>query len=204
MRVSEVFESIQGEGPWIGRPVLFVRLYGCNLNCPFCDTPYAKDGNCESQSDATIVKRIISSGVFNVVFTGGEPALQYNDIRKVINTVRGINLSVKFGIETNGTLLFDESIFDVVVVSPKRADIAKGWSDRPNVCIKFLAGNERDLAVIRKQMDAYMFANIPYVMPIGDTKEKIMQVSKKLVPVMLKTGMNVIWSPRLHILMEVK
>jgi organic radical activating enzyme len=138
------------------------------------------------------------------VFTGGEPALQYNDIRKVINTVRGINLSVKFGIETNGTLLFDESIFDVVVVSPKRADIAKGWSDRPNVCIKFLAGNERDLAVIRKQMDAYMFANIPYVMPIGDTKEKIMQVSKKLVPVMLKTGMNVIWSPRLHILMEVK
>ena len=38
MKVIEIFESIQGEGRWMGTPVTFIRLAGCNLHCSWCDT----------------------------------------------------------------------------------------------------------------------------------------------------------------------
>ena len=38
MKIVEVFRSIQGEGKWLGTDVIFIRLPGCNLKCPFCDT----------------------------------------------------------------------------------------------------------------------------------------------------------------------
>lgn len=39
-QVSEVFKSVQGEGPHTGRPSVFLRLGICNLSCVWCDTPY--------------------------------------------------------------------------------------------------------------------------------------------------------------------
>jgi len=41
LRIVEHFPSIQGEGIFIGTPMYFVRLSGCNLRCSWCDTPYA-------------------------------------------------------------------------------------------------------------------------------------------------------------------
>lgn len=40
LQVSEIFKSVQGEGPFTGRPSVFLRLGICNLSCAWCDTPY--------------------------------------------------------------------------------------------------------------------------------------------------------------------
>ena len=42
IRISEIFgPTIQGEGPLIGRPTVFVRTGGCDYRCAWCDTLYA-------------------------------------------------------------------------------------------------------------------------------------------------------------------
>ena len=41
LRVNEIFYSLQGEGHFTGTPAVFLRLSGCNLRCPFCDTDHS-------------------------------------------------------------------------------------------------------------------------------------------------------------------
>ena len=42
--ISEIFYSLQGEGIQIGIPTVFVRLFGCDLRCSWCDSMYAVEG----------------------------------------------------------------------------------------------------------------------------------------------------------------
>jgi organic radical activating enzyme len=96
------WETVQGEGPYVGRPAVFVRLAGCNLSCSFCDTEYTKERSTVSYSVLTsIVKDIRRSGL--VVITGGEP------MRQDISLFVGLLLSEDYDvqIETNGTVYRD-------------------------------------------------------------------------------------------------
>jgi organic radical activating enzyme len=89
----EIFASLQGEGPSIGRPVAFVRLSRCNLACTWCDTAYTwrfegdnrphRDGlaferkaNQIVLSEDDVAARIMALGQDRLVITGGEPLLQ--------------------------------------------------------------------------------------------------------------------------------
>lgn len=40
--LSEIFSSIQGEGPYVGERQLFIRFAGCHRSCVFCDTEFEK------------------------------------------------------------------------------------------------------------------------------------------------------------------
>lgn len=72
--VSEIFHSIQGESSWAGLPCTFVRLAGCNLDCTYCDTRYARSG--EPMTLHQILDRVNEWPGDLAEITGGEPLLQ--------------------------------------------------------------------------------------------------------------------------------
>lgn len=84
MHITEIFNSIQGEGTRAGLPCIFVRLTGCNLRCTWCDTAYAFQGGRKMSVEEVIGRVDQLSGRSNgtdakvklVELTGGEPLLQ--------------------------------------------------------------------------------------------------------------------------------
>lgn len=99
LSLHSIFHTIQGEGPFCGTPSVFVRLAGCNLQCPACDTDYTQGRRAASvQEILDKVQEYQSSGL--VVITGGEPFRQ--DITRLLNVLTDAGFYVQ--IETNGTL----------------------------------------------------------------------------------------------------
>lgn len=77
LRVYEKFVSIQGESTHAGRLCCFIRLAGCNLDCSYCDTRYARDFDSGAEETLeNIVAFALSSGIRLVEITGGEPLAQ--------------------------------------------------------------------------------------------------------------------------------
>lgn len=77
LKIIEIFKSIQGESTRSGLPCCFVRLAGCNLNCKWCDTQYARtDNEAAEMSLDKIFEQVESLGCKRVEITGGEPMCQ--------------------------------------------------------------------------------------------------------------------------------
>ncbi|OGS47289.1 MAG: hypothetical protein A3K66_03145 [Euryarchaeota archaeon RBG_16_67_27] len=119
--VSEIYPTIQGESSLVGHATVFVRLFGCNLRCVWCDSMHAVEGTGfrertvddvageirkylgESESDAT-------RGIQFVCWTGGEPLLQWRSIARAISSLPG---ALVHTIETDGEI--DLRAFDAEV-----------------------------------------------------------------------------------------
>lgn len=99
MKICEIFYSIQGEGVTMGLPTVFVRLSGCNLECRWCDTAYAREEGKSMGLDA-VLDEIKKHRCWQVCITGGEPMCQ-------AETLRLIDLLLELGyfvtLETNGS-----------------------------------------------------------------------------------------------------
>jgi 7-carboxy-7-deazaguanine synthase len=99
--VNEVFYSIQGEGSQAGRPVVFVRLSGCNLKCSFCDTDHSY---CQELTPAQVLIAITQANqkCRSVIITGGEPLMPrcYEGLNELLKQLAWLHYWV--GIETNG------------------------------------------------------------------------------------------------------
>jgi len=103
--ISELFYSIQGETSRCGFPSFFIRLCGCNLNCSYCDTRYARSGG-----RRILIPEIIKSikrfkRLDHVTITGGEPLLQKHTIILMKMLVQN-GFSVQ--VETNGSILLKD------------------------------------------------------------------------------------------------
>lgn len=121
--VRDVFSTIQGEGPDIGTPAAFIRLAGCNLQCPWCDTDYTSTRAFRVVSD--LVDQVKHESNF-VVITGGEPFRQ--NIFPLVRSLVAAGLRVQ--VETNGTMhdCIPADFVDVsVVCSPKTSLIKLPW-----------------------------------------------------------------------------
>lgn len=138
----EIFETIQGEGPFIGRPSVFIRTAGCNLQCVWCDTPYTwnwtgtdfvhRDGQkfdraaqVVSLEPEQILALLARYRTHHYVLTGGEPLIQQRAWVPLLRALREQTPEATVDIETNGTISprpdFDEHVTHYVV-SPKLAN----------------------------------------------------------------------------------
>lgn len=103
-KVVETFVSINGEGVKAGQLAVFIRLWGCNLNCSYCDTAWANQQSTvyTEMTELEIYDYIKETGVKNVTLTGGEPLLNHNVIDLLSLLTKDSQLSVE--IETNGSI----------------------------------------------------------------------------------------------------
>jgi len=199
MKVSEIFKSIQGEVD-VGMPSVFIRLSGCNLNCKFCDSKYAKKG--KGLGVEYITKKIDSLNCNNVVFTGGEPLLQKNELSQIMFILQKNNPLYNFYLETNGTIN-DEILnyFKGVSCSPKKQ--AQDYNYTPitqlkNVRFKFVYENKND-----KWWEGFINKyQIPkekvWIMPEGKSKKHQLVRMKEVANYCIDMGYN--FTPRVHVL----
>lgn len=162
-RVSEVFRSVQGEGTYTGTPCAFIRLYGCAVGCPWCDTAYTWKlpaspvpfdhllySNPEQALIAEASVEVLTDwcgqqAVDHVVITGGEPLEQ--DLEPLLTELHGV-----VQIETSGTILPSDGVFELIdwlTVSPK-VGMPGGFAVLPEMIqaaseIKMPVGRERDI-----------------------------------------------------------
>ncbi|MBO4624102.1 MAG: radical SAM protein [Bacteroidales bacterium] len=112
-KVNEIFYSLQGEGYWTGTPMVFVRLSGCNLQCPFCDTDHVAF---TQLSASAIVEEALKLGeeCRRICLTGGEPSLQADEA--LLQAFHEAGFTVHM--ETNGTHALPAGV-DWITLSPK-------------------------------------------------------------------------------------
>jgi len=103
MRVTEIFRSLQGEGRDQGLITTFIRLTGCNLDCRWCDTRYARSGG-EDRTRDEVLAEVHALGCRRICITGGEPLLQAGELLPLLSALHHAGYVI--GIETNGTLDF--------------------------------------------------------------------------------------------------
>lgn len=162
--VPEIFDTIQGEGRNIGRPVVFARLSDCNLHCSWCDTPqtwafteqraarhdegqvYDKAVEQTYVQVGEAVRNIDEYPIKRLVITGGEPLMQQPGIIELVKGLRAENEQYWVEIETNGTIAPKPELIELV--------------DQFNVSAKLAnSGNEEKLRRKSKALETFAQTN---------------------------------------------
>ena len=99
-KISEVFKSMQGEGLYQGVSQVFIRFFGCNLRCKFCDTKF----DCYKKKTVSELFDEINSfcDYHSLSITGGEPLLQIGFLKDLVKHIK--KQKQKVYLETNGIL----------------------------------------------------------------------------------------------------
>lgn len=162
--VHSVFSTIQGEGPFCGRPAVFVRLAGCNLQCPGCDTEYT-NGRTRLDYHQILIKiyqRLseTQSTANLIVISGGEPFRQ--KIAPFVDFLIENNFDVQ--IETNGSMQIplELSSMATVVCSPKTAKLHPSAAHRANA-FKYVMRAGNTLAEDGLPLQALEHRATPYI-----------------------------------------
>lgn len=112
-QVNEIFTSVQGEGFWTGIPATFIRLQGCTVGCPWCDTKYTWTKGGSRMTVNEIVSKVDTP---HVVITGGEPTMYHLD-----SLISPLTMAGKYvQLETSGQNdLKGDMVPHWVTISPK-------------------------------------------------------------------------------------
>ena len=225
IRISEVFgPTIQGEGRYTGRPVVFVRTSGCNLDCSWCDTPFTwdwtgKNGVAYDRAteettmslddlDAMICATGLDRDTHTIVVSGGEPLLQ----SKALTLLRD-RFDVPFHIETNGTRPpLPERFSTYYAVSPKLPGSGitvrenwsatffqwaeQAWAEQADA--KFVITEPGDVDAVEQFVDRYDWPHTRvYLMPEGRTARELETNAPTIAQAALDHGYH--YSDRIHV-----
>jgi 7-carboxy-7-deazaguanine synthase len=146
--IHETFQStVQGEGFWVGTLVDFIRLSGCPVQCPWCDTGYSDGGKSvprELRSFSELIKELKSP---RVVISGGEPFI-HKQLPKLVKAL--LNTGKQVNIETSGSFWQELPDLTWVTLSPK-THISSGypvkekfWKRADEIKIVISTGHELD------------------------------------------------------------
>lgn len=185
--VNEIFATIQGEGAFTGTPSVFIRLQGCPVHCPWCDTkhtwklgsPNGKGidfalGKADCSGWATVEAADIVEAVKaryaqvpHVVITGGEPTLF--DLSEL--TTRLIELGRSVQIETSGIEPIRAHEKTWVTLSPKLG-MPSGLVPNESALaraneIKMPVGGTADIAALEKILPKTSPEALVYLQPIS-------------------------------------
>lgn len=219
MRVNRVYDrlTIQGEGAHAGRRCTFVRLYGCNLHCVWCDSSetwdtkgrngieYPYRANSRTATPHEVAAEIMPLDVDLVVVTGGEPLLQRDELAELARLLRGRGIDTH--VETNGTLSPGTELahwIDYFTVSPKLpsadagdainvpvlAGFARlGWR---NAGFKIVVADRDELVEARKLYDEINAdRQARWVMPEGIDHDTVEHRMVELTEYALDLGLSV-------------
>ena len=220
IRISEIFQSVQGEGRFTGTPSVFIRTSGCNLRCWFCDTRYASwEPEGDSWEVSTIVAAATKWNTEHVVITGGEPMI-FDELGDICKELRQMNRHIT--IETAGTILPNGIPCDLASLSPKlsnstppasrdsawakkhestrlQPEVISEWIRKYAFQLKFVVSSENDLVEIKSLL--LKLPKIPadrvLLMPEGIDSKTLASRSPWLVDICKREGFR--FCPRLHI-----
>jgi organic radical activating enzyme len=217
LKVSEIFDSLQGEGPSTGAPATFLRLALCNLSCRFCDTAYTWDfARFRYEDEVTVlsldalVDRLGAACGRRLIVTGGEPLVQWKALEPLFERLpRDLTIEI----ETNGTLVPSARLLERVDqwnVSPKLENSGETPGNRLNeaalttLCesgrafLKLVVGSEADA-----EEAARLAAHLDWprdrvlLMPLAATREELSTRSGLVAKEALARGLR--FSSRLHV-----
>ena len=214
-KVNEIFSSIDGEGIRTGLSAVFIRLYGCNLNCSYCDTRYS----CENREYTLmtlmdILEKVLSYNIPRVTLTGGEPLIQPG-VKDLINSLLANDIEVN--IETNGAVdlnnFWEYQYNSKVIFTMDYKCASSGMEDRmklgnlhllqPKDVIKFVVSNYNELEKMEYILKESECKARPYVSPVFGAIEP-----RELVEYVLDNELNnvtvqvqlhkIIWNPNMR------
>lgn len=225
MKICEEFDSIQGEGKYLGTPSRFIRTVGCNLRCSWknhdgsttiCDTPYSSwnvEKGYEYHPDKTI-NELGKTGITHIVITGGEPSLQ-SGLESVCDAFFGSGFHVT--LETNCTRYIPCINKVFISASPKLRssyptglerethqknnnflDVLKKWIRTNDYQIKFVVNDEKDInEFLTIITQARISPDSVFLMPQGVTPIQFQERMDFILNTCLKYGFR--FTPRAHI-----
>ena len=121
--VVESFHSLQGEGLHTGRSAFFIRLAGCTVGCPWCDTRHSWPQQTHPRQPlaalAAEVRQAAADGAAFAVITGGEPL--EHDLAPLCGALKAAAPALPLHLETSGAApLVLSGSFDWITLSPKQ------------------------------------------------------------------------------------
>lgn len=209
--ITEIFQTIQGEGLLQGVPSIFIRFAECNLRCQWCDTTKGIEDK-KSISWNMIHVQIMAFNSTHIVITGGEPMLCEN-IDFLIKMLKNEGYHVT--VETNGTI-FKKTLCDLVSISPKLKHSGNSLRNLktiyPEVIAQYIKTNKYQLKFVVRDNEADfseikdILAELPgvdnsnvLIMALSASKIDLEQVQKQIIRLCIHHNFRYTTRLQLHV-----